>query len=538
MIVSEKYTSWKIKPGFIINKLRKLLSQPVHVVLLSLFPTLFLYSINIRDTFPEAVISPLITVSVFTLIIYALFFLFFRHTSKTALLSSLFLVLFFSYNRLFDLVKLWQVTFLGVTLGPNKMITLVFIAIFLLGVWYLLRFKGDFTRINKSLNIFALTLLAISIFNIAYYETTSQRMAIYSSNLKFTQDLPTLSEKTLNPPDIYYFIFDRYAGEETLKDLDFDNSDLMNFLKERGFYIATGSKSNYPNTTNSLSSSLNMDYLNFLPEKIRTQPYSDRMILLPLIRNNKVAGFLKSQDYKYYHVSSWWEPTRDNNFADVNLLPQTGYLAFNEFLREFLQAYVPVSSTYLNELMIESTSRWHQRVFSIFDYLPKEPGPKFVFAHILLPHAPYVFSESCESLTEKDTRVRTTKENYLNQISCANLKIKSMVGKILSKSSQEPIIVISADEGPHPIKTPLKHEGYWKDASLDSIKEKFPISTAIYLPNIKENPLYSTISPVNFFRVIFNTYFHTNLELLPDKNYVFPDPSRTYNFIEVTEKLK
>jgi hypothetical protein len=40
-------------------------------------------------------------------------------------------------------------------------------------------------------------------------------------------------------PDIYYFIFDRYASEETLKrEFGFDNRPTLDFLRKQGFFVA------------------------------------------------------------------------------------------------------------------------------------------------------------------------------------------------------------------------------------------------------------------------------------------------------------
>jgi hypothetical protein len=44
---------------------------------------------------------------------------------------------------------------------------------------------------------------------------------------------------------------------------------------------------------------------------------------------------------------------------------------------------------------------------------------------------------------------------------------------------------------------------------------------ALHLPGHQnDGTLYSTISPVNTFRVIFNTYFGTKLPLLEDRSYL------------------
>ena len=45
------------------------------------------------------------------------------------------------------------------------------------------------------------------------------------------------------------------------------------------------------------------------------------------------------------------------------------------------------------------------------------------------------------------------------------------------------------------------------------------IFNAYYLPEGGNENLYETITPVNTFRVVFNTYFGGRYELLPDKSW-------------------
>jgi hypothetical protein len=64
------------------------------------------------------------------------------------------------------------------------------------------------------------------------------------------------------------------------------------------------------------------------------------------------------------------------------------------------------------------------------------------------------------------------------------------------------------------------------------------ILNAYYLPNFDKKLLYPSITPVNSFRLVFNSYFDGTFELLPDENYAFVDESRIYSFFNVTDKVK
>src|SRR3972149_5809289 len=139
---------------------------------------------------------------------------------------------------------------------------------------------------------------------------------------------------------------------------------------------------------------------------------------------------------------------------------------------------------------------------------------------------------TAEPITQEEAEKIPNERNYLNQLDCANKKIKSLVSKILSKSSDSAIIVLQADEGPAPIIHRLASK--WQESNTDAIQEKTGVLHAYYLPNIDKNNLYPTITPVNTFRLIFNVYFGADYELLEDKVYVFEDTNHPYKLFDVT----
>ena len=68
------------------------------------------------------------------------------------------------------------------------------------------------------------------------------------------------------------------------------------------------------------------------------------------------------------------------------------------------------------------------------------------------------------------------------------------------------------------------------------LKESMRIFNAYYFPGGNER-LYDSITPVNSFRIIFNSYFGADYPLLEDKNY-FTNHRHPYNFVDVTDKVK
>lgn len=118
---------------------------------------------------------------------------------------------------------------------------------------------------------------------------------------------------------------------------------------------------------------------------------------------------------------------------------------------------------------------------------------------------------------------------YRDELLFINSKVREAVEAILSEASRPAIIILQADHGPASMLD-------WETAENTNLKERFAILNAYYLPNRDRVQLYDSITPVNTFRVIFNRYFGTDLELLEDESY-----SSTYDrpwaFTNVTEQI-
>jgi len=119
-------------------------------------------------------------------------------------------------------------------------------------------------------------------------------------------------------------------------------------------------------------------------------------------------------------------------------------------------------------------------------------------------------------------------ESYKRQLIFINKKIESIIDEIISNSPEPPIIILQADHGPGSML-------HWGKLDKIDFRERISILNAYYLPNNGRKQLYNEISPVNTFRIIFNRYFGTNLELLKDKSY-FSTWKQPYKFIDVTDK--
>jgi hypothetical protein len=325
------------------------LSVPIHPFLFAIYPILSIYSANITDVFISEIISPIfISVGTTIFVFFTIKFIT-NDIQKSAFITSFFLVIFFSYGHIFNLIDGREIG--KVVIGPNKyLVSVVFFSVSVLLI--ILRLKIDLQRISKFLNTVGIVLIFLSLISIGRSAISneikiSETVSVQSNAANIERNQPVISEG-YGKPDIYYIILDGYARESTLNDLyNYNNSDFINYLENSGFYVADKSQSNYSITPASLASSLNMRYLDDIAKMDATE-VTKRETAIEMLRNNDVARFLKSKGYKFINLGSSWGVTTINPHADLvfryqirseftNILYQTTALILLE-TRDFIHA--------------------------------------------------------------------------------------------------------------------------------------------------------------------------------------------------------
>ena len=344
------------------------------------------------------------------------------------------------------------------------------------------------------------------------------------------------------PRDIFYLVFDRYGSQDSMeRRWDMDLDPFFDGLRERGFVETPDTTANHLRTAQSLSSTFNMRYHDDLAE----QYGPDTGNMLPIyqrLEDHEVGRLLKRRGYEYVHIGAWWDPTQSNRNADVNW----SYERWSDFTLQMFRSTLLAEfeqrpqGRSLSEVMRRGPYDGALQQFRSLRRAAQRPGPTVTFAHILLPHEPFVFDRHGNYLTLDDDGRRPRELEYAEQTLFTNQLIERLLDDLLSVPADErPIIVLSADEGPHPVRFKADERNFdWTEASDEELVEKLAVLNAYYLPEpAKEPELYDNISPVNTWRVIFNSYFGADLPLLEDRSFVFRDENHVYDFTDVTERL-
>ena len=498
---------------------------------------IFLYAENIKYVKLADIWSPMLYVCLGSALVFVVAFLLYKKAIKAGIITTVILMLFFSYGHYHGMLYPQRIPIINVRFDHNfyKWSSLI-ICLFMF--WRLKKIKTNQQKTHSILNFISLLLLAMPIYKIVehHWQLNSKQPAAQEAAEEQQVDI---EEK----PSIYYLIMDAYGRNDVLKDLyQFDNSEFTNYLKDKGFYIADQSFSNYNKTVLSIPSSMNMMYLDSLADELGHQS-ENQTPLLEMIDRNRTVDQLGAFGYTSFAFDAPILPYLFFDSADMFYETPGAYI--NLFENELINT--SIIRAFKSKEAKSSIDQWEhhrKKILTAFDKIEaisKRDEPYYLHGHILAPHQPFVFGANGEALNpshhytcwmpvEDGRDPQEYREQYIEQLKFINKKLMQTVDAILSNSKTDPIIIIQGDHGPCAELTNTKTiEG-------NNFRERMPIMNAYYFPKKNYQTLYPSISPVNSFRVIFNEYFGKDYTLLPDSSF-YSTWEHHYDFVNVTDSL-
>lgn len=502
-----------------------------HFIFFAIFPVLHLYIFNIGHTYIQSIFLPILVSLSLGFLVFGIILLFTRSFAKAGLFATYILIIFYAYGH----IPLQESSKILISIS----ILLILIAISIKWEKYNIKVNKMFTYMGSFLTIYSLLQISLHFLNADSVITYSE---FSRSKENAVQDEIQTNASITKNPDIYYIILDGYGRSDILKKyFNFDNSDFIGYLESKGFYIANKSTSNYAQTVLSLTSSLNFIYLDQIVSKIG-EDNTNRNHAAHFIPDNHMRKILSKHGYAFVSYATPYSFT-DVKSADIYIEPIIIYRA-----NEFMQIFVNSSAlSLLFKANVVSLTGSHKRLINnMLDnlgLLESQVTPKFVFAHIMAPHPPFVFGDqgdvSDENYNIRDgshlfNATNVTRQEYvtryIKQLEYINTKLKIVIERIITNSERRPIIIIQSDHGPGSMLD-------WDNKDKTNMSERMSILNAYLLPdNQAKNMLYPTITPVNTFRIILSQYFDENYKMLEDRTYfsIWPKP---YKFIDVTKEV-
>lgn len=518
-------------------------------IALGLYPSLALYAANLGQVMASDVLRSTLIGAALGLALVMAFFWLRRDGDRSALLACACLMLFYSYGHVHSLLQ--PVGVAGLRLGRHSLLLSLWVVLALLAAALILRTRRSLSGAVAVLLTAALILLALPSAQIGVTAVTS---AARRSDLSELPPAPALHAPP-SLPDVYYIILDGYGRADILCSLyGFDNTPFLGSLAAQGFIVADRAHSNYAQTLLSLGSSLGMTHLSGFADSLG--PASRNVdALQDYIRHGPVRQALEGLGYRVVAFETGYPYT---NIYDADVFYRTSAVAgalpglnpfegmlFRTTLGAVLMDAQFLRGTALGHLVFQSEfDRHRQRMEGILDRLSDLPdlrGPKFVFAHIIAPHPPFVYGPQGEPVQPLQTFTTLDAQNYpgtpeayrqgyTDQLIYLNARLDQVLAHILERSDPAPVVILQGDHGPG-----STFAG--DEPAQRSMPERMSILFAVHLGGRGDAAaIYPSVTPVNTFPLVFNQVFGAGLPLLPDASY-YSEMESPYALQDVNAEL-
>ena len=303
--------------------------------------------------------------------------------------------------------------------------------------------------VNKVVNTFLI--IASGVFLVNGLVFSARQKKILSSQGTKTGSFYTTKCKN----DIVWILMDEYGSSASLQeDFSFHNP-IDSTLSGMGFYVLNTMRSRYDNTLLSLNAVFNQDDSD-KPANFYNGVQS--------LSNSSWVPLLEANGYRFINIGLF-DIAASTKFSDRSGYPQT-YLdqllsgtAFSMLYMHF--KYKPEKCDKYISQVVKKLQGELQDITS---------KPKFIWAHISIPHEPFCRNSRGELLPQKSYAESDTaliKKNYIEYLSYGNTVIKNLLKNCPRMSNK--IIIISGDHGPRYSFLNNKSHRYWPFAAI-----KFP----------------------------------------------------------------
>jgi hypothetical protein len=416
----------------------------------------------------------------------------------------------------------------GILALRGDQVTFLFVEAWLLAIasFAVWRHRGELRGVSRYLNVVTILLAGFAGTRafLGFGRPSVTEMTLAPATVPLLNPGPVAGPR----PDIFLIVVDKYeASRELARNYGFDNGPFEAALRQRGFFVPQAARANYVHTMLALAAMLNMRYLDDFPKQFGADS-RDWSLSYPVIENNQFALTLKRLGYRYIFLPTGFWPTRQSHLADEQIPSPSAIRP------EFEAAWVNTTPIRAGQRVITRATGY------TFDSLPYAaesadlldwkfrqlaqmgggPRPVFVFAHLALPHEPYLYWHDCrhrDVFWPANDRDVVVMRAYVEQIQCLNQKLLALIDSIQSRSSTPPVILIQADHGHG--RFGRKGPGPVTRASPTQITERTAVFAAYALPGASRSGVWDSITPVNATRLVLRHYFAADLPSLPDATY-------------------
>jgi hypothetical protein len=323
--------------------------------------------------------------------------------------------------------------------------------------------------------------------------------------------------RRINKPDIYYLLFDGYTSAPVQHLLGRDPFDLQTYLQQEGFTIDAEARSNYNFTAFSIGSIFNLDTLQRIDTMRKYFDY-DYLPAVYTVFQSEWPRLLKREGYTFENYSIFDFEGAPTKLPSFDIWYQSylfrQYNFFDRLNRDIgwhLPASIRLATSFADADFANGRRLQLEFLQKQLPSLARNNtgGPRFFYAHYLVPHAPYTYDSSGNYRPEDPKESIVT--GYLRQSAWCDKLIREAVASIKAAATPgRPIVIIL--QGDHGLRFYEPARKQLSFAALD----------AVYC---SDGPWISPPgnSHVNTFRILANRYFGKNYPMLPPKTFYLRD---------------
>ncbi len=451
----------------------------------------------------------------------------------------------------------WLVTHLPISVGLKRRLIhiglIFFLSLFLFGV------AADIFQSNFGIDRFRWPILAWAIFTFVLsiltwrhsYQSASSMHLMFiisamcltaglnivyqvyepnwrANNVTLNRTISTNGELIGTKFNVYHFVLDGYGRADSLREgLNFDNTHFVQNLNKAGFWLGNKSFANYPNTSLSVSSILDMDYL-VEPGPNALKNYTRYQILLS--GHNHTVNSFKGLGYKFVMVPPGsWAGTDCRGVEDVCLRTESIGINETQITLLAMTPFEPILRKIAGSFLTFKRNEFPNMIKDIRKTKASSRKPLFVFAHLMIPHDT-IYSRDCQIKHEinkfTESISERKKNNYIETVECVNRQILEHLPKLISDDPTA-IVILQSDHGFSFRGLFNRHPNDWK---IEEIKWRHGILNAIRAPAKCNKYLYEYMSAVNTFRFVFGCLKNISPNFLADQLFL-----TRFKFNEVIE---
>ncbi len=553
-----------------------------YLVLMSFFLGAITRNFNYAEIFPHELIFPSLMHGLTALLIsLLLYWTAWLRTLESKLCSAVVLVLLLvGYDSGLRAVEgPIRALMPGVTGSDSlPLISLIYLLLLIgLAVWAGVIFQRlipRFPRLKPQDIRLGIIVLAAYVFILPAFSVARILPAMIHQTATQAPPIPSVASQVLasDKPDIYYIVLDRYTNADVLKkQFNYDNRSFTEFLRGNNFTVNDHAYANYPYTAMSVASTLSANYTKDQVAPFKDNAVQSRTLYHNLVWQSSVIKSLQKSGYRYYTVGSEYGASYKAPLAERDYLFPHQLELFGATIKlRGIEANEFTGSPYYRFAQLYGTGWWPAKAYdrdhvtSVRDQLntlrdittKDKPGGRFIFAHILVPHDPFVFNAdgSISKDPGTDSAGQPVKQKYVEQTKFINAQMQQLLANINKQSGGQAVVVLNSDEGPYPqflndtFLKPQVSDNNAADAinknedmrqwSDDWLKMKFGILQAVHIPRATDEDL-AHLSSVNAFRIVLNRYAGTKLDYLPQCHFGLSNGGQnTYNYADLTQKFE